>query len=131
MYEDDNEGGFDPLNQSTVDDVDDYNQQQQQATQTPNKKGATNKGKRQISNDTKQITPITIRQIFSAKQSKDDTFEIDGAIVSLVTFVGKIISVIKKENMTSYMLDDSTGIIEVNLWANNDTTSKELKEALL
>ena len=60
------------------------------------------------------------QQLFGAKQGRDESFEIDGVTVGLVSFVGKIVSSVAKENMTSYMIDDTTGIIEVKIWANDE-----------
>jgi replication factor A2 len=111
--------GFDP-NQSMEGGFEQENFSTQQTT--PSKKRTAKK----FSNDQKQITPVTVRQLFGAKMTKDEAFEIHGIQVGTITLVGKIVSLIEKENFTSYMIDDSTGIIETKIWFN-DNYMKEKK----
>jgi replication factor A2 len=105
--------GFDP-NQSIEGGFEQENFSTQQTT--PSKKRTAKK----FSNDQKQITPVTVRQLFGAKMTKDEAFEIHGIQVGTITLVGKIVSLIEKENFTSYMIDDSTGIIETKIWFNDN-----------
>ena len=76
----------------------------------------------------RSITPSTVRQLFGAKLAKDDQFEIDGVQVGLVTILGKIVSLVENENLTSYMIDDSTGVIEVKSWSNDNYAKSKRAE---
>ena len=123
----DQEGGFDATNQSEMND--DYHGSGGDATQgSSTQRGAYKKGTKKFSNDTKQITPSTVRQLFGAKLAKDDQFEIDGVQVGLVTILGKIVSLVENENLTSYMIDDSTGVIEVKSWSNDNYAKSKRAE---
>ncbi|KAG9234613.1 hypothetical protein BJ875DRAFT_461085 [Amylocarpus encephaloides] len=67
------------------------------------------------------LRPITIKQIMDATQAHSDAdFKIDGAEVTVITFVGQVNSISTKATNILYKVDDGTGIIDVMSWVNGD-----------
>jgi len=70
------------------------------------------------------LVPCTIRQIMNASQitSEDDDFLIDGQVVYQVCVVGLIIQSNPTQNHLNYQIDDSTGLLDVGIWIDNEPT---------
>ncbi|KAI0844491.1 replication protein A, subunit RPA32 [Daldinia vernicosa] len=68
------------------------------------------------------LRPVTVKQIIDAEQSfnRENSFRIDGADVSQVTFVGMVRQISPQTTNITYRLDDGTGIIEVKQWLDAD-----------
>eukprot|EP00470_Lotharella_oceanica_P006021 CAMPEP_0170178180 /NCGR_PEP_ID=MMETSP0040_2-20121228/11719_1 /TAXON_ID=641309 /ORGANISM="Lotharella oceanica, Strain CCMP622" /LENGTH=250 /DNA_ID=CAMNT_0010421167 /DNA_START=50 /DNA_END=802 /DNA_ORIENTATION=+ len=67
------------------------------------------------------LTPVTIKQINSAKQVNQSEFYIDDKPVSQVKIVGMILQVEIQATNTNYTVDDTSGIITVRIYTNEDT----------
>ncbi|KAI1658024.1 replication protein A, subunit RPA32 [Daldinia decipiens] len=68
------------------------------------------------------LRPVTVKQIIDAEQlfNRENSFRIDGADVSQVTFVGMVRQISPQTTNITYRLDDGTGIIEVKQWLDAD-----------
>ncbi|KAI8963877.1 replication protein A, subunit RPA32 [Daldinia sp. FL1419] len=68
------------------------------------------------------LRPVTVKQIIDAEQTfnRENSFRIDGADVSQVTFVGMVRQISPQTTNITYRLDDGTGIIEVKQWLDAD-----------
>ncbi|KAF8535931.1 hypothetical protein BDD12DRAFT_936403 [Trichophaea hybrida] len=71
------------------------------------------------------LRPVTIKQILEATQDIHDTFLIDGAEVSQITFVGRVRSVAEQPTHITYVLDDGTGILDVKQWVDADSSNED------
>ncbi|EUC45533.1 hypothetical protein COCMIDRAFT_36721 [Bipolaris oryzae ATCC 44560] len=69
------------------------------------------------------VRPVTIKQILDAQGEvgSNDTFKIDGTVISQLTLVGQIRNISNQTTNTTYRLDDGTGSIEVKQWVNPET----------
>ncbi|KAF2460759.1 hypothetical protein BDY21DRAFT_279217 [Lineolata rhizophorae] len=66
------------------------------------------------------LRPVTIKQLLDVPPTTDDSFKLDGADVSALTFVGQIRNISSQATNVTYKMDDGTGIIETKLWRNVD-----------
>jgi len=80
---------------------------------------------KKLEDEQQTVTPTTIAQLLHAQYGADEKFRIDNQEVHTVYFVGKIMRVDTKPTNTTFVLDDSTGQIDVQLWAE---TLKQLPE---
>ena len=65
----------------------------------------------------KCLVPVTIKQLLNSSQDvPDDTIKIDGREASQITFVGSISSLNEGSTFVAYVIDDSTGQMNVNFW---------------
>merc|ERR1719411_852914 len=72
------------------------------------------------SNAEKYLLPATIRMLKDAQVHDDGTAPvINGRKLTTVKLVGRIQGVDTKATYTSYLIDDSTGVIDVKQWSNN------------
>lgn len=63
---------------------------------------------------------LTVKQLLSTPPAADpQKLEVDGRELSQVQLVGQIRSVNKQSTNTQYMIDDSTGVIEVKRWGGD------------
>ncbi|KXS18114.1 nucleic acid-binding protein, partial [Gonapodya prolifera JEL478] len=63
------------------------------------------------------LRPLTIRQLLSASQPiPDQPFRLDGAELSQVTFVARILDVQEQSTNVTYKVEDGTGEAEVRWW---------------
>mmetsp|Transcript_1008 Transcript_1008/g.2092 ORF Transcript_1008/g.2092 Transcript_1008/m.2092 type:complete len:294 (-) Transcript_1008:1410-2291(-) len=65
------------------------------------------------------VLPVTIKQLLQA-DLKDEGVFIDGAEIGQVTVVGVISEISMESTGTSYMIDDSTGTVNVKTWVSDD-----------
>eukprot|EP01105_Mastigella_eilhardi_P007133 TRINITY_DN18587_c0_g1_i1.p2 TRINITY_DN18587_c0_g1~~TRINITY_DN18587_c0_g1_i1.p2 ORF type:complete len:262 (-),score=60.74 TRINITY_DN18587_c0_g1_i1:64-849(-) len=66
------------------------------------------------------LVPATIKQLQTATQAHDDVFRVDERDIAMVTLVGVIESANEQSASATYMLNDSTGSIEVRIWLDGD-----------
>jgi len=74
--------------------------------------------------DPQSLLPLTIKQILEC-EARDAKFKVDGKDVSQVTIVGMILSIDHQTTNTSYVIDDSSGKINVRLYVDQDDPKKE------
>mmetsp|Transcript_31127 Transcript_31127/g.60101 ORF Transcript_31127/g.60101 Transcript_31127/m.60101 type:complete len:249 (-) Transcript_31127:153-899(-) len=67
------------------------------------------------------LTPVTIKQINNAKQVNQSEFYIDDKSVSQVKIVGMILQVEIQATNTNYIIDDTSGMITVRIYTNDET----------
>lgn len=71
-------------------------------------------------NADRYLLPATIRMLKEAEESGDGTARVvNGRKLTSVKIVGRIQAVDTKATYTSYLIDDSTGVIDVKQWSNN------------
>ena len=67
----------------------------------------------------------------SAKQEHpDDAFKVDGVELHQVKIVGNVLSVEEQSTFTKYVIEDSTGHVEVKLWKDAADDSGEPNERI-
>jgi replication factor A2 len=72
--------------------------------------------------DNKTLRPVTVKQILDAKQDYPEApFQIDGADVANVLFVGQVRNVSAQSTNVTYKIDDGTGEMEVKKWVDSTT----------
>ncbi|RKP27672.1 hypothetical protein SYNPS1DRAFT_8759, partial [Syncephalis pseudoplumigaleata] len=71
--------------------------------------------------ESQSIRPLTIRQVLAAEASKqaDGSFSIDGHPISLITLVALLRNRDRQSSFYSFLLDDATGSVDAQLWAND------------
>ena len=75
--------------------------------------------------------PVTIKQLMSAKQEHpDDAFKVDGVELHQVKIGGNVLSVEEQSTFTKYVIEDSTGHVEVKLWKDAADDSGEPNERI-
>lgn len=90
------------------------------ASQSPMSTPATGGNK----NADKYLLPATIRMLKEAELSEDGTARLmNGRKLTTVKLVGRIQAVDTKATYTSYIIDDSTGVIDVKKWSESGEES--------
>ncbi|KAI8807330.1 hypothetical protein BJ742DRAFT_321200 [Cladochytrium replicatum] len=75
------------------------------------------------------LRPVTIKQVLEAKQPVNDTpYTIDGVDVTMVSIVGRVISVSRASTNVSYTIDDGTGQIDVKEFMDNSSNDGSTEE---
>ncbi|KAI9796673.1 MAG: hypothetical protein M1825_006522 [Sarcosagium campestre] len=71
------------------------------------------------------LRPVTIRQLLNAQSAHEDAenFQVDGAGITQVTFVGQIQSINTQATNVTYKLDDGTAVIDVKVFVDRDNAS--------
>lgn len=94
-----------------------------QTTNTPDGSGGISK-----SRGAQTLLPLTVKQIMDATQTNDDksSFAVNGTEVSTVRLVGRMMNKIERVTDVQFVLDDGTGRIEVNRWANETSDTTEM-----
>ncbi|XP_063901165.1 replication protein A 32 kDa subunit-like [Zophobas morio] len=64
--------------------------------------------------------PVTIKQMLFSANNEQDEVRIDGIIPSQLTFVGMIRSLTRNSTNIDYLIEDSTGSINVRMWSEGD-----------
>jgi len=96
-----------------------FNHEDEPMSQNTSTQGSTkNKFK---GSDAQNILPVTIRQIMNAVHDQNDQFKIGRLDVNVVTFVAKVISQDTKPQKIVFIVDDGTGMMDVNLWVDQNT----------
>ncbi|KAL5699193.1 hypothetical protein ACHQM5_030132 [Ranunculus cassubicifolius] len=96
-----------------------------QATQTPDN-GFSSSSKNR---DSQGLLPLTAKQIIdSIESSSTDNIMVDGVEVTNITMLGLVFRKVDNVTSVSFILDDGTGTIECNRWANDDFEKKEMDE---
>ncbi|KAM3226394.1 hypothetical protein ACQJBY_058830 [Aegilops geniculata] len=74
------------------------------------------------------LLPLTVKQIMDASQTNDDksSFVVNGTEVSTVRLVGRMMNKAERITDVRFILDDGTGRIEVNRWANETSDNTEM-----
>ncbi|KAF1829303.1 replication protein A, subunit RPA32 [Decorospora gaudefroyi] len=72
------------------------------------------------------LRPVTIKQILDAQADagSNDSFKIDGAVITQLTLVGQIRNISTQTTNTTYRLDDGTGSIEVKQWNDSEAVDQ-------
>ncbi|KAJ5559150.1 hypothetical protein N7461_003122 [Penicillium sp. DV-2018c] len=86
--------------------------------------GETNSpaGGKTFDRDNKTLRPVTVKQILDASQPFPEApFQIDGADVANVLFMGQIRNISTQSTNVTYKIDDGTGEIEVKKWVDSAT----------
>lgn len=86
---------------------------------SPTQSPAKNKQQKSIRVETQTLTSVTVRQLHTASRGHDDTIRVDNREVTLVTVLGRILSVQELENNIVLVLTDGTGSIEARLFSKN------------
>ncbi|OQE27656.1 hypothetical protein PENSTE_c004G00687 [Penicillium steckii] len=72
--------------------------------------------------DNKTLRPVTVKQIADATAPYPEApFQIDGADVNHVLFVGQVRNISSQSTNITYKIDDGTGEIEVKKWVDSAT----------
>lgn len=104
------------------DDEAGFDQPSSQATSTQ-QSSQSGKGKFR-STDAQSVLPVCVYQIQTAKHdSNDSSFRIGNTEVNVVTIVAKVDSIEVKPQKTVIMVSDGTGLIEVNLWIDQNANN--------
>ncbi|XP_076884780.1 replication protein A 32 kDa subunit B [Bidens hawaiensis] len=82
--------------------------------------------------ETQTLIPLTVKQISKAMLSNDDkvNFLIDGVDCNNVKLVGRMINKVERVTDISFVLDDGTGRIECNRWAQEQIDTKEMESIM-
>lgn len=72
------------------------------------------------------LYPATIRQLLNAQQVTPDAddFHLNGQQLTQVCLIGQIVNSQPTQTHLNYSLDDSTGLIDVRLWVDQETSNK-------
>ena len=87
--------------------------------------GSQGQGDRDLSRDS--VVPVTIKQLLD-NPPKDGACIIDGTEVKQVVLVAAIVEVELASTNCKYMLEDSTGRMEVTKWLNQDEGDADVAE---
>ncbi|KAJ5423196.1 Nucleic acid-binding OB-fold [Penicillium cf. griseofulvum] len=72
--------------------------------------------------DNKTLRPVTVKQVLDASQPFPEApFQIDGADVANVLFMGQVRNISSQSTNVTYKIDDGTGEIEVKKWVDSTT----------
>lgn len=72
--------------------------------------------------DNKTLRPVTVKQISDASQPyPEGNYQIDGADVANVLFVGQVRNISSQSTNITYKIDDGTGEVEVKKWVDSAT----------
>ncbi|KAJ5097919.1 Nucleic acid-binding OB-fold [Penicillium argentinense] len=72
--------------------------------------------------DNKTLRPVTVKQIADATSPYPEApYQIDGAEVNNVLFVGQVRNISSQSTNITYKIDDGTGEIEVKKWVDSAT----------
>lgn len=65
------------------------------------------------------MVPLTVKQLLEAEE-KDSKFKVDGRPISQVTILGQILSIETQSTNVNYLVDDSTGKVNVRIYIDSD-----------
>ncbi|KAJ5965163.1 uncharacterized protein N7479_005039 [Penicillium vulpinum] len=72
--------------------------------------------------DNKTLRPVTVKQVLDASQPFPEApFQIDGADVANVLFMGQVRNISSQSTNVTYKIDDGTGEVEVKKWVDSTT----------
>jgi replication factor A2 len=72
--------------------------------------------------DNKTLRPVTVKQVADASQPYPEAnYQIDGADVANVLFVGQVRNISSQSTNITYKIDDGTGEVEVKKWVDSAT----------
>ncbi|EKV15703.1 putative replication factor-a protein [Penicillium digitatum] len=72
--------------------------------------------------DNKTLRPVTVKQVLDASQPFPEApFQIDGADVANVLFMGQVRNISSQSTNVTYIIDDGTGECEVKKWIDSTT----------
>ncbi|KGO76210.1 Winged helix-turn-helix transcription repressor DNA-binding [Penicillium italicum] len=72
--------------------------------------------------DNKTLRPVTVKQVLDASQPFPEApFQIDGADVANVLFMGQVRNISSQSTNVTYIIDDGTGECEVKKWIDSAT----------
>ncbi|KAG0468671.1 hypothetical protein HPP92_017999 [Vanilla planifolia] len=74
------------------------------------------------------LIPVTVKQIIEAYSSSEDksSITVDGVNLANVRLVGLAMNKVERDSEVSFTLDDGTGRIEMNRWANETSDTDEV-----
>lgn len=76
--------------------------------------------------DNNTLRPVTIKQILDATQPYPEAnFQIDGADIGSVYFVGQVRNISSQSTNVTYKIDDGTGEVEAKLWVDITTAGMD------
>lgn len=72
--------------------------------------------------DAQSLVPLTVKQLLQAEE-ENSKYKVDGRTISQVTIVGQILSVEAQATNVNYLVDDSTGKVNVRIYIDSDDDS--------
>jgi replication factor A2 len=72
----------------------------------------------------KPVTVKMLKKAVDSKQAPEDEYKLNGEAILNVTIVGKVIEASKKSSYIMYKVDDGTGVCDVKVWSESDSTDE-------